>query len=218
MTDAPRPPRQRICLLGGGALARQLVTWAGDTPDLRVVGALDDRRAVGAEVSAGVPVLGGLREAEGLHADGAFDACLFAIGYRHLGFKRARYGELRGRIPFATLVHPTAFVGPGADIGEGCVLFPHAIVDQGARLLPDTLVNVGACVSHDCTVGPHAFLAPRAVLSGFVTVGACCFVGDNATLVDGIAVAEGVTLGAGAVAVADLPAAGTYVGVPARRL
>jgi len=71
--------------------------------------------------------------------------------------------------------HPTAVVGEGAVIGEGCELGPYAVVEAGAVLGPR------------CLVGPHAHIGPNCVFGAdcrilsHVTV-THCIAGDRVTL------------------------------------
>jgi len=71
--------------------------------------------------------------------------------------------------------HPTAVVGEGVTLGEGCEIGPYAVVEDGAVL--------GA----RCTIGPHAHVGAHVVLGAecrvmsHVTV-THCIAGDRVTL------------------------------------
>ncbi|UFN50824.1 UDP-3-O-(3-hydroxymyristoyl)glucosamine N-acyltransferase [Roseomonas sp. OT10] len=49
-------------------------------------------------------------------------------------------------------IHPTAVVGEGAELGEGCEIGPYAVVGEGARL------------GEGCVLGPHAVVGPGCIL------------------------------------------------------
>ena len=55
-------------------------------------------------------------------------------------------------------------------------------------------------------------------VAGNVTVGSRTWVGAGATISNNVCICEDCMIGAGAVVVKDLEEAGTYVGVPARRI
>jgi UDP-perosamine 4-acetyltransferase len=93
----------------------------------------------------------------------------------------------------------------------------HAHVGPGAELGPAVLVNTAAVVEHDCRVGAGSHLAPGSVLLGHASVGRTVLVGARATVLVGVTLGDAARLGAGAVAVQDLPGSDTYVGVPARQ-
>ena len=76
-------------------------------------------------------------------------------------------------------IHPTAVIGAGAEIGEGCEIGPYAVVGEGAVL------------GEGCILGPHAVVGPGCVL------GRRCRLHAHATLYFTLA-GEGVVLHQGA--------------------
>jgi len=73
-------------------------------------------------------------------------------------------------------------------------------------------------VDHDVRVGDFTHVAPLAALGGGARIGRHVLVGAGARVLPGMSVADGVTLGAGAVVHESIAAAGVYAGVPARRV
>jgi UDP-perosamine 4-acetyltransferase len=51
-----------------------------------------------------------------------------------------------------------------------------------------------------------------------VVIGSHSFVGAGAVVIQGVRIADGCLIGAGAVVTLDIAVPGTYVGVPARRI
>lgn len=123
----------------------------------------------------------------------------------------------RARWPVATLVSPRAYVAPTATVGSGVLVAHGAHVGPLARVATGCIVNTHAVIEHECSVGEFAHVAVNATIAGRCRVGARTMVGAGATVLDGITIGDDVTVGAGAVVAADLPDAGVYVGVPARR-
>lgn len=117
-----------------------------------------------------------------------------------------------------SLVHPSAVVSAGAEIGRGVVIAPGAIVNVGASIGDAAIINTGARVDHDCKVGAGCHIAPGATLSGSVEVGERAWLGTGCAVRQGIAIGTDVMVGVGAAVVFDLESGGTYVGVPARPL
>ncbi|WP_137844337.1 acetyltransferase [Microbacterium sp. 2FI] len=114
------------------------------------------------------------------------------------------------------VVHPRAFIDPGAHVADAVQVLAGAIVNVGAELHEGALINSGAIVEHDTLVAAHAHIAPGAVLAGGVRVGAGALVGLGARVIQGITVGSDSIVGAGAVVVRDVPPGVTVVGVPAR--
>jgi sugar O-acyltransferase (sialic acid O-acetyltransferase NeuD family) len=119
---------------------------------------------------------------------------------------------------FATVVHPTAWVAPTAELGEGAVVFAGAVIQPDVVVGAHAIVNTLASVDHDCVVGAFAHVAPGARLAGSVLVGDGTLVGVGASVIPGRRLGAWATVGAGAAVVHDVDAATTVVGVPARPL
>lgn len=84
---------------------------------------------------------------------------------------------------FATFVHPLARVAKTAQIGEGAVIYPFAVVSNQSELAPHVHLNYYASVGHDCRLGRYVLLAPYATLNGFVHLADEVYVSTHATFV-----------------------------------
>jgi sugar O-acyltransferase (sialic acid O-acetyltransferase NeuD family) len=141
-----------------------------------------------------------------------------AIGNRHRA-RLARHQLLREkRLTPATLAHPASYTSRSATIGAACQLMAFAFIGPAARLGDAVIVNTHASVDHECRIGHAVYVGPGAVLAGEVEVGDCAFIGAGAVVLPSIRIAADAVIGAGAVDTADIVEAGTYVGVPARRI
>jgi sugar O-acyltransferase (sialic acid O-acetyltransferase NeuD family) len=118
----------------------------------------------------------------------------------------------------ATIVHPTAVIASSVVIEEGSCVFAGAILNPFVRIAKGVIVNTSASVDHHSNIGSFSHLCPGTVLAGGVTVGEQCFLGAGAVVSNQIHIINDVTLGAGAVVTKSIAEAGTYVGVPARKI
>lgn len=116
----------------------------------------------------------------------------------------------------ATFVHPSAVVAPSAVLEPGCVVFPLVVIGARTRIGRGTIVNRGALIGHHSSIGAFGFVGPGANIAGKVTIGGGVHVGIGAIVRDGLTVGQGATVGAGAVAVGDVAAGTTVIGMPAR--
>ena len=119
---------------------------------------------------------------------------------------------------FPPIQHPMAWVSPRAVLGRGVFVGAQAAVGALARVGDWSVINRGATVGHDSELGAGVRLHPGATVAGMSILGDRVVVGAGATVIDGIRIGDDVVLGAGAVATGNLLEAGTYVGVPARRV
>lgn len=116
-----------------------------------------------------------------------------------------------------TLIHPTAFVAPDAELGAGCQILAQAAVCVEARLGVGCIVNTGATVDHECRLGDGVHVAPGAHLAGQVTVGDFAMIGTGASVLPRLRIGVGAVVGAGAVVTRDVPDHAVVYGNPARQ-
>lgn len=195
-----------LIVIGGGGHAKVIVGVA-KALSLDVLAIHDeDGGKAGTEI-LGIRVRGGTPE---IFADG--NEVVIAIGDNRT---RARLAAAIDA-PFATLVHPHAWVSPDARLGPGTVVFAGAVIQPGAQIGAHSIVNTGATVDHDCQVGDHCHLAPGVHLAGDVNVENGALLGVGSAVINGITIGAWSTLGAGGVATQDVAAEAIAVGVPAR--
>ena len=152
----------------------------------------------------------------------SLDVAVVAEGPLHVAIgdntARERESGVLGQHRLVTVVHPRAILSAHAEIAGGCFVAAQAVLAPGACLGRGVVVNHGAVVDHDVTVGAFSHIAPTAVLGGGAQLGERVLVGSGAVVQAGRRVANDVTIGAGAVVCVDIVEAGTYVGIPARRI
>jgi sugar O-acyltransferase (sialic acid O-acetyltransferase NeuD family) len=208
-------PLLRVALLGAGGHASDI---------LGAIEAVNAQRPTFAEVRLFDDAPGALARFDGRNARFggpighvarySLDGCLIAVGYPQV---RER---IAARVPDALvlprLLHPTAHLGSGVELGAGAVVLALACVSPLARLGRHVCVSNGAIVGHDTVVGDFASVMPGAVLSGEVTVGRGALIGTNATVLEGLRIGAGARVGAGATVTRDVAPGETVVGTPAR--
>lgn len=116
----------------------------------------------------------------------------------------------------ATLIHPTASMSPSAQLKPGTVVMAQAAVNPNAQIGRGAIVNTGAVVEHDVVIGDYAHVAPNATMGGASSLGDCSFLALNATVLQCVRIGSYSIVGAGAVAIHDIPDHVVAFGVPAR--
>lgn len=117
-----------------------------------------------------------------------------------------------------TLIHPSAVIANGVEVGEGTAVMAGAVINPGARIGRSCIINTSSSVDHDCLVEDYCHISVGAHLCGTVTVGEGTWIGAGATVSNNVAVCGGCMIGAGAVVIKDISKPGTYVGVPSRQI
>jgi sugar O-acyltransferase (sialic acid O-acetyltransferase NeuD family) len=200
--------RSRLIILGAGGHGRVVASTA---------------RAAGFEIDAFYDDDSALwgRTVDGIRVAGPIDDLLtpspipavIAIGDNRT---RSRIAE-RLDLAWAIVRHPASYVAPEAALGVGTVLSPGAVVQPGANVGAHVILNVHAVVDHDAHVADHAHLS-GAHLGAGARIGVGAFMGLGSIVLPGIHLGDWAILGAGSVAIADVEAGTTAVGVPARTL
>ena len=208
---------KRLAIIGAGELGQQIAQHVTQTSAYQVTGFFDDFAAVGSTTRHG-PVLGTTASTQTAFNQHVFDEILLGIGYKHLGVRQRLYENLATHVPFGYFVHPTTYVDPSVTLGAGVFISPGCILDLNATLAANTFLYPGCIISHDSRVGAHSFLAPGVRIAGQTQVGMRCFLGISTTIVDNCTLGDDVRTGGGTVVTRSLPEAGTYVGIPARKL
>jgi len=124
--------------------------------------------------------------------------------------------KLGNSFSFPSLIHPSATISSSATIKTGTCIMPNVVVNSCAKIGEFCILNTACVIEHDCVIGNFTHIGGNSYLAGNVKVGNECFLGFNSGVRQGLKIADGVTLGAGAVTVKDLNEKKVYIGVPAK--
>lgn len=147
---------------------------------------------------------------------GQIDADVFVgIGNADI---RKRIQESVPEEKLVTLIHPDAVIAEDVVIGAGSVVMAGAVINPGVGIGKGCIINTCSSVDHDCEVGDYVHISVGSHLCGTVSVGSGTWIGAGATVSNNISICPDCMIGAGAVIVKNIDSAGTYMGVPARRI
>ncbi len=199
---------KQVYILGAGGHAKVVISTL-QAKGYQVAGIYDDDPALTDTHILNVPVIGAIKNLPQNFSEQA------AVG---IGDNQTRQNIVQ-RFPqseWVTVVHPSATVEPSAELGAGTVVFAGAVIQSHARIGNHVILNTSCSVDHDCIVGDYCHLAPKTCLAGIVTVEEGVFMGISSSAIPQVKIGAWSVLGAGCVAIREVPAGVTAVGVPAK--
>ena len=116
---------------------------------------------------------------------------------------------------FPPLVHPTAYVSPMAEVGEGTVICSQANIASFSKIGAFGLLNRCASIGHDTVAGDDVDISPNSAVGSNVCIREGVRIGINATVIESLELGEFCYVAAGAAVIRDVPARALVAGVPA---
>jgi sugar O-acyltransferase (sialic acid O-acetyltransferase NeuD family) len=210
-----------LLVIGSGGFGRETVEVVrainAERPTWDLLGFLDDDRALhGAEID-GVPVLGAIDDARTRFGFTALVVCTGHPG-NYLSRKRIVDHLDLPATRYATLVHPTAVLPSGVELGVGTVLLAGVIATTAIRIGSHVAVMPDVVFTHDDIVEDFATFGAGVRLAGRVHVERGAYVGSGALVREDRRIGAWALVGMGAVVTRDVPPGEMWAGVPARRL
>jgi len=111
--------------------------------------------------------------------------------------------------------HATVF--PGVQIGDNCFILEDNTIQPFTSIGNNVVLWSGNHIGHHGCIKDHVFFTSHVVLSGHCIVEPYCFFGVNATIRDGLHIAEGTLVAMGACITKSTEPWGVYQGIPAQK-
>jgi sugar O-acyltransferase (sialic acid O-acetyltransferase NeuD family) len=207
-----------LLIIGAGGFAREAAETAraiqAEHGSVRLLGFLDDDRALHGMTVGGAPVLGPV-QAVSDHPDALV---VVAVG-RPDAYTTRRHLVFRLALPvdrYATLVHPGASVGSTCRVGAGTVVLAQVAMTADVVLGDHVVVMPQVVLPHDVRVDDFATLASGVRLGGGVHVGTGAYVGSGVCVREGCRVGAWSLVGMGSTVLTDVPEERVWFGSPAR--
>lgn len=116
------------------------------------------------------------------------------------------------------IVSRRAYVSKHASMGSGNVVMHDATISVENVIGDNNIIQTKSLMDHDVVIGHHNYISTGSVLNGAVKLGNYNLIGSNVTINQGCKIGDNVKVGSGAVVVNDITDAGTYAGIPAKRI
>ncbi len=202
-----------LCIIGAGGFGREVYSLF--RASLLASGAFSDVVFAEEDAHHQPRDVGGVRVLALSKAAQQSWSFVIAIGSAQV---RRRIAEMHPGLNYATIIHPSAIIGDGVELGAGSIVCACSILTSDIRVGRHAHLNLATTIGHDTVAGHYLTTAPSTHISGHCRLGDAVYLGSSVVLRQGITLGSDVTIGAGAVVLHDTSEAGTYVGVPARRV
>lgn len=143
---------------------------------------------------------------------------VIAIGTPALRRRIAERLQRNAVLRFPNMVHPGVELDASVHLGRGNAVAKGVTLTCDIAIADFNVFGCNATIGHDDRIGSYNVVNPGCNVSGWVTLGDACLLGTGSQVLERLTIASAVTLGAGAVLTRSAAQAGTYVGVPARRV
>lgn len=117
---------------------------------------------------------------------------------------------------FYTFIHPSAYVAKSAQIGYGCAIQAHCVVNSNVVIGNHNTFNSACLVGHDTHIGNNNFFAAHTVIGSGLNIKNYVFTGLNASLKNLITIEDGALIGMSSNAVHSIDENEIVIGNPAR--
>jgi sugar O-acyltransferase (sialic acid O-acetyltransferase NeuD family) len=190
-------------IFGSSGHASVLIDAMQLTGEFKILGFFDDIEVAGT-VKKGHAILGGFKDYSAISKREKCNNAVLAIGDNW--WRRKIYNELKQfGFQFPIIKHPSAIIASTSELGDGSVVLANAHVGPGAHVGNFCILNSGSSVDHDCRLSDFSSLAPGVFMGGLVEIGECSHVGVGASISDRKKIGKHTVVGTGSVVVRDIP-------------
>lgn len=204
--------KNKLLIIGASGHGKVIADIALKMNKWESIGFLDDDESI--KLSMGIEVIG--KSSDAFRYVNNCDIFV-AIGNNVIREKiQERLEDEGASIP--VLIHPETVIGEQVELGAGTVIMARVVINCSTKIGKGSIINTGSTIDHDNLIEDFVHISPGVHTAGTVKIGKGTWLGIGSIISNNVNITSGCKIGAGAVVVKDILEAGTYVGVPARRV
>lgn len=206
---------KKIYIIGASGFGREIAWLIRNLSEWEIAGFIDDNvNLINSDIN-GISVKGSLDYLLSLKNE---INVVIAIG--NPSIRKKIYDKLKNKknILFPSIIDENIQLDDTNKIGIGNILCAGTILTTNITIGNFNHINLSCTIGHDVVLNDFITIYPSVNVSGSVKIESFSEIGTGSQIIQGKNIGANVTIGAGSVVVKNLLDAGTYVGVPVRKL
>lgn len=209
---------KKVYIIGAGGWGREVLVQMRDSlacdREWRIEGFLDTRSDMLDGIDCGLAIVGDPLTHQP-EPDHAF-VCAIGLPKAREQYTRPILEKGGEFIHIRTPYNTEGYLSARVHLGTGCFWAARSQFSPDVWIGDFANIHSGCIIGHDVRIGRYAQIGAMTFVGGEVDIGDYAIVYPHATLIPGVKIGEGATVGAGAVVVKDVPPGVTVFGNPAR--
>jgi sugar O-acyltransferase (sialic acid O-acetyltransferase NeuD family) len=200
----------RVVIFGLKDLASLAHFYLREDSEHEVVAFTVDREFIRAEEFEGLPVVP-FEEVEKTYPPSEYKLFIPMTQKKMGRLREEKYNEAKRKgYSLVSYVSSKATTFSNLEVGENCFILEDNTIQPFVVIGNNVVLWSGNHIGHHSEIGDHVFLTSHVVISGHVRIEPYSFFGVNATIRDGLVIAEGTLVGMGATVVKNTEPYGVY--------
>ena len=176
--------KEKLLIIGAGGLGRMTLEIVNKDYECFFV---DDGFSVG-DVVCGTKIVGRVSDISLLND--VYENFIVAIGDNSIREKITEYCLFHG-LKLISAVSPLSYVSKWASIGDGCIVFPFATIQNASNVGMGTVICSHSEIHHDSCVGNYCVIYPNSTVRTYAKVGDRVKCGSNVSIGNGCVINDG---------------------------
>jgi sugar O-acyltransferase (sialic acid O-acetyltransferase NeuD family) len=210
---------KKIVIIGSGGHARVILSEILLLKKFKVLGFIDDylpeKYVVDKEKK--LVNLGKIRNISSIISNDTYG--IIGVGENHLRKKIVnQIKKIKKNFKWATIISRNAIVAKKVSVGDGTVIIPGSVINNGTKIGNHCIINTRSSIGHDNFFSDFSSSGPGVTVGGGVFVGESSYLGIGSTVIQGIKIMENTIIGGHSFVNKNCKKNSVYFGIPAKRI
>ncbi|MET4161018.1 UDP-N-acetylbacillosamine N-acetyltransferase [Marinobacterium sp. MBR-111] len=205
---------ENLIIYGTGPLAKLLYYYLSDDSEYNVKGFCVNADYISESEFLGLPVVP-FEEIEKTYPPTEY-GMLLAIGYSKMRVRKKLFNDVKNKgYILVNYVH-SSVIKHNVVMGENNIIFAGCIIEPNVKIGNNNIIWSMTLLGHDCIIGNHNYISAKCLISGDSQIFDLCFIGNGATMINGLLVNNETCVGAASYLRKSTDEKGLYVGNPSK--